>query len=177
MTNKIELMKQYSDKKDLDEEMNNLILARISEFVEHSENVLIGIYLPLKGEVDLRSLIIRFPEKKFAVPKIKNDTIFFTRYFLTSPVEKSSEYNNYSQPKSNEEVFPKLIFVPALAFDIRGYRLGRGRGHYDKYLAKHDITRIGICPNHKILEYLPKEKHDQRMNFIISEDVIIDLCQ
>ena len=70
----------------------------------------------------------------------------------------------------------RSVFIPGIAFDIKGYRLGRGKGHYDRYLAKHNVTRIGVSLGSKLLLALPNESHDFKMNYIITEDMILDLC-
>ena len=60
-----------------------------------------------------------------------------------------------------------LAIIPALAFDTKGFRLGYGKGYYDRFLADTDINTIGIC--HKEL-LVPKLPHDE---FDISVDKVI----
>lgn len=54
-----------------------------------------------------------------------------------------------------------LIVVPGMAFDRQGSRLGRGKGFYDRFLAKHPHTpTIGLCFDFQIVDSIPKEPHD-----------------
>ena len=62
-----------------------------------------------------------------------------------------------------------LIVVPGVAFDRNGNRIGRGRGYYDRFLCKHlNVKRIGICFDFQLVDEVPTEPNDIRMNEIIS---------
>jgi len=68
-----------------------------------------------------------------------------------------------------------LIFVPALAFDLLGNRLGQGGGYYDKFLPKCEkAVKIGVCFSCQISETpLPVGDLDVKMDFILSEKGLI----
>jgi len=69
-----------------------------------------------------------------------------------------------------------LVAVPGLAFDRRGYRLGRGKGFYDRFLSKKDFRglRIALCFQEQLLEdLLPVEPHDMPMNMIVTDQKIL----
>ncbi|MGC9260822.1 MAG: 5-formyltetrahydrofolate cyclo-ligase [Phycisphaerae bacterium] len=69
-----------------------------------------------------------------------------------------------------------LVAVPGLAFDRRGYRLGRGKGFYDCFLSQKDFRglRIALCFHEQLLEeLLPVEPHDVPMNMIITDQKIV----
>lgn len=69
---------------------------------------------------------------------------------------------------------PDLILVPGLAFDATGARLGRGKGFYDRWLAANSsVPSLGICFKCQILETLPFEAHDARVNAILTEDGVL----
>jgi 5-formyltetrahydrofolate cyclo-ligase len=64
-----------------------------------------------------------------------------------------------------------LVIVPGVAFTAEGERLGRGRGHYDRFLASqatHAAT-IGLCFANRLLPALPTELHDRRVDQVIAE--------
>lgn len=65
-----------------------------------------------------------------------------------------------------------LIFLPGRAFDRRGNRLGRGKGFYDRFLAavRPDCRLIGLAFDEQIVDTLPTEPHDRRMNGVITEN-------
>lgn len=67
------------------------------------------------------------------------------------------------------------VFVPGLAFDERGLRLGRGGGFYDRFLSAVPATlpRFGIMFTNQRVISLPREPHDQALPAIITEDGVV----
>ena len=65
-----------------------------------------------------------------------------------------------------------MILVPGLAFDLRGGRLGRGRGYYDRFLAGATGLRVGVCFEDQIVADVPLEPHDLRMDFVVTPSSI-----
>jgi 5-formyltetrahydrofolate cyclo-ligase len=61
-----------------------------------------------------------------------------------------------------------LVVVPGVAFDISGSRLGRGKGYYDKLLPKLTARKIGICFPFQLLDEIPAEEFDARVDEVIS---------
>ena len=74
-----------------------------------------------------------------------------------------------------ENRFPLLVCVPGIAFSETGARLGRGAGYYDRYCERLAaiqtplIVYVGLCRDFQIVEKVPYEKHDLRVQFLISE--------
>lgn len=67
-----------------------------------------------------------------------------------------------------------VILVPGLAFDRAGNRLGRGAGFYDRSISAlkesgHNPTLIGVCYHAQIVESVPTEAHDHRVDRVITE--------
>lgn len=62
-------------------------------------------------------------------------------------------------------------FVPGLAFDRAGWRIGWGRGHYDATLtaAGPHALRVGLAFECQVIEQVPREPHDVALNIIITE--------
>ncbi len=64
-----------------------------------------------------------------------------------------------------------LIFVPGLAFDRKGHRLGYGGGVYDRLLAKSPrAKRVGLYFSNQELPHVPRESHDQPLHAIVTEN-------
>jgi 5-formyltetrahydrofolate cyclo-ligase len=65
--------------------------------------------------------------------------------------------------------FIDLIVVPGLAFDERGYRLGRGAGYYDRFLeGRPDSYKLGLAYDFQVFPQIPAEAHDIRMDGLIT---------
>ncbi|MBF6166628.1 5-formyltetrahydrofolate cyclo-ligase [Streptomyces gardneri] len=64
----------------------------------------------------------------------------------------------------------ELILVPALAVDLRGVRLGRGAGYYDRTLpaARPDARLVAVVRDDELLDRLPEEPHDLRMGWALT---------
>lgn len=69
-----------------------------------------------------------------------------------------------------------LLFVPGLAFDLHGNRLGRGGGWYDRVLARlgKAVKRVGLAYESQIMERLPVEAWDQKVHQIVTEKRVVD---
>lgn len=134
----------------------------------------LGIYWPLKGEPDLLKLVAAY-SGKVAIPKIRGDRMIFVKYDLGSYLEKSM-YTGLMQPESNINVVPELVFVPGISFCVNGYRLGFGKGYYDKYFRNYpDIIKVGVCFHEYLIETLPYNLNDIRMDYILTDKTIIVL--
>jgi 5-formyltetrahydrofolate cyclo-ligase len=69
-----------------------------------------------------------------------------------------------------------MIVIPGLAFDAKGYRVGRGRGFYDRFLAQQDFQgiRCALCFHEQLqAEPIPCEAHDVPMNLIVTDREVI----
>ncbi len=69
-----------------------------------------------------------------------------------------------------------IIFVPGLAFDPAGYRLGQGGGYYDRFLSTHQAVTVGLCRAHCLLDSLPREPHDFPVHIVVTEKGIAGLA-
>jgi 5-formyltetrahydrofolate cyclo-ligase len=68
-----------------------------------------------------------------------------------------------------QEGHPDVIVIPGRVFDIRGGRLGRGRGHYDRLLTMHSKSlKIGVCFDVQLVDKVPMEEWDIPMDRIFS---------
>ncbi|MEO8766489.1 MAG: 5-formyltetrahydrofolate cyclo-ligase [Ginsengibacter sp.] len=106
------------------------------------------------GEADtsalLRYLEFKNPGLKILVPKIDIDTGDMQHVQLSKELEMVNNPFGISEPMGGE-IFSTdaidLVLVPLLAFDRHGYRVGYGKGYYDRFLSqcRQDVIKIGIC--------------------------------
>ena len=61
-----------------------------------------------------------------------------------------------------------LVLVPGMAFDLAGNRLGRGQGFYDRILVEASGIKCGVAHNFQLLETIPTEAHDAKVDFIFT---------
>ncbi len=61
-----------------------------------------------------------------------------------------------------------LVVVPGVAFDLKAYRLGRGKGFYDRLLANVTAVTCGVSFDEQIVEHIPVEPHDVQLTCILT---------
>jgi len=65
-----------------------------------------------------------------------------------------------------------VVIVPGVAFDRRGYRLGRGAGYYDRTFPPGEPRRprlLGVIWSDRLLDSLPHDSHDCGMDAIVTD--------
>ena len=133
-------------------------------------------YYPIRGEPNVLPLAehaIRLGKKvAFPISHIKERQLSFHEikslsdlttgaYKIPEPSEMLPEITDFSKA---------LCIVPALAFDVRGVRLGYGGGYYDKFLSTFNGTAIGLAYNDFYVNKLPSEPHDAMVSIIVTEN-------
>ena len=81
------------------------------------------------------------------------------------------------EPVKTKAIIPNLMIVPILAFDKNKYRLGYGKGFYDRYLNKYltkfkNIITVGVAFSFQKHHKLPIDKHDVKLDYILTEEGI-----
>lgn len=88
--------------------------------------------------------------------------------------EPKSFQNKITQPFINDNF--TIMFLPGLAFDFFGFRLGYGKGFYDRYLQSHvNILKIGLVYDFALLDELIHDVYDIPVDILISDSNIIKL--
>ncbi len=67
-----------------------------------------------------------------------------------------------------------IILVPTVGISQKGVRLGYGHGFYDRFLAENKVETISITMEKQIVKNIPASEHDITINWIVTEDRIID---
>lgn len=137
-------------------------LKRCKELIEADTLLL---YYPLKDEIDIKPLYSL--DKRIFLPVIEDNEMLFRRYVgdlkkgKFGIMEPTGEYYTIG---SND-----LMIVPAVAYDRDGYRLGRGKGFYDRFLADKKIKTIGVVSKLRIVSDVFREANDIKVDFIITD--------
>ena len=135
-------------------------------------------YSPIKDEIDVLPLVEKAFSmgKRVAFPKCeKGGDMNF--YYVNSLSELSLGAYNIKEPQENSELFygreNTLCILPALAFDKSGYRLGYGGGYYDRFLARFNLTGVGLVYDEFLFDNLPKNEYDKKSDILITEGGVI----
>ena len=78
------------------------------------------------------------------------------------------------EPVKSKPKIPDIMLVPLLSFDHRKYRLGYGKGFYDRYLNKYlkkfkNILTVGVAFSFQKYHKLPIDKNDLKLSYILTE--------
>lgn len=134
-------------------------------------------YYPIKGEPNLTAAVstVLALGKRAAFPKCRPDGSKMVYKLVTSLDELSSAmYGIPEPPDENESYIPSrflndICIVPAVCFDRHGYRIGYGKGYYDRFLADFGGTSVGFTLDCLLKDIVPRGRYDRAVDMIITE--------
>jgi 5-formyltetrahydrofolate cyclo-ligase len=154
------------------------LASHLTALLESQPVAKVAGYWAVGSEIDLSPLLGDLDGKGWSVALpvvVENDTpLIFRRWHSGDELLKGPL--NILQPKLGcDEVIPDVILVPLLAFDDERFRLGQGGGFYDRTLeqlksSKGGVMSIGIAFAAQRVNAVPRDKFDQRLDFIVTEN-------
>lgn len=145
-----------------------------SDTYKHSKIIL--CYSSLKDEVDTALIIKRALQdgKTLALPRCLNKNGVMNYFAVHSFDELEIGFYGICEPKKHcaaiNDFEESVCVVPALSFDKAGYRLGYGKGYYDRFLENYSFISVGLCYNDLVSDYLPRNKFDISVDTVITEN-------
>ncbi len=159
---------------------SHFALSLFNEFFEKINFQKINIvssFISINSEINTRELnnLIFIKNKILCLPVIekKNSHLIFKQFKSEENFVKG--HMNISEPQNNNKILnPELIFVPCLAFDNYGNRLGYGGGYYDRTFAflnkiNHRFISVAYAYEEQKLDYIPIDKFDFKVDYVITE--------
>ena len=135
----------------------------------------IGVYYPIGSEVFTQDIIQELISqgKDVFLPKVIGEKMEFRKIVDFSSLEQGNF--DIMEPKDDCPVENNLdvILVPTVGISPIGVRLGYGYGFYDKFLAENKTTTIALTYEKQIIKNIPKSEHDIAINWIVTEDQIL----
>lgn len=116
--------------------------------------------------------ILQGKDKNIVLPKVLENKGLI-HYLLTDSTVLRKNKWNIPEPEDGLEVSPlkiDVVFIPLLAFDKQGYRVGYGKGFYDKFLkeCREDVVKIGLSLFEPVDKISDIEKHDISMDYCVT---------
>lgn len=139
----------------------------------------IACYVSIKNEVDTRTVIPKSigSGKRVGVPITREEgDMDFQAIAGLSDLRPVHYGLREPVPNPPMVLLPHtidLILVPGIAFDRLGHRIGSGGGYYDRFLVRTEAVRIGLSYGFQIIDRVPAEPHDVKMDLIITENEVI----
>jgi 5-formyltetrahydrofolate cyclo-ligase len=162
--------------------MNDLLLIQFQRLVLPFLNV-IHSYIPLQDQKEpdpflmIDFLKFKNVNMKVAYPKINAET--FSMQSILEDGNTTFELNKYGIPEPSTGILIaekeiELAFVPLIAFDLFGNRVGYGKGYYDRFIAKcrFNMIKIGISYFPPLDQIDDIEEFDKKLDFCITPDYI-----
>lgn len=134
-------------------QIGDLIYKKIIELPEYKKAVNIAAFNPYKTEPNISPLFKDIGKKWYFPTVVDEETMVFD--------ERRDEFD--------------LIIVPALIVDKKGYRLGYGKGYYDRFLTKlnEDCIKIVPVPDELVVECLPHDEFDIPVDMAVTQSKIL----
>lgn len=141
------------------DEMSRLILERLMSSGLLKEAKKVALYASIKNEVKTEEIVRQL--------RAENRKVFFPRVV--------GEGLEFAEAKEAGSALAEMdaVLVPGVAFDEEGYRIGMGGGHYDRAVRTFRGVKIGLAYDFQILEAFPRENHDLRCDWIVTEKRVI----
>lgn len=168
------LRKKYKEKRDNIKNKvtkDNLIYQKVINNKDILSSKTLLIYISINSEVDTIKIINYFLNtKNIAVPKIIDNDMFFC--YVTNLNELTSGKYNIPEP-TNENIVTDfdnaICIVPGICYDKKNYRVGYGKGYYDRFLSKNKIKTIGLCYKECMIEKIDNDKYDYKIDEVITD--------
>ena len=168
------LRKKYKEKRDNIKNKvtkDNLIYQKVINNKDILSSKTLLIYISINSEVDTTKIINYFLNtKNIAVPKIIDNDMFFC--YVTNLNELTPGKYNIPEP-TNENIVTDfdnaICIVPGICYDKENYRIGYGKGYYDRFLSKNKIKTIGLCYKECMIEKIDNDKYDYKIDEVITD--------
>lgn len=164
------------EKQRLDEKICNRFLSLVT--YRFADTVL--MYAPIKGEINVDPIALAALKagKRVAYPRCipEKSEMFF--HYINSLDDLKTGYYSIREPDESAPVFDPtavksreecVCIIPALVYDKHGFRIGYGKGYYDRYLSHFKGTKAGIIYANCIEDSIVHGRYDLTVDFILSE--------
>ena len=145
------------------------ICAHVKQLPEWASSRVVLLFAALPDEPDVVGLWDE--SKQICLPRFRADRSYEAAHVGNPADLVSGQFGILEPPESavcagSCEV--DLVVAPGMAFDAAGFRLGRGRGFYDRWLEGLTAFRCGIGFDHQLVSDVPHELHDARMGVVVT---------
>ena len=144
-------------------ELSAQIFSKIAELQEVRQASVVALFASLPDEPQTTAIIEQLSRsKRIVLPRIEGEEMEF--YDISEGLREGAF--GIMEPVATTPIEPSeidVMIVPGVAFTLKGARLGRGKGFYDKYLSLNGFRAytIGTCFPCQIVENIPTEQHDK----------------
>jgi len=134
---------------------------------------IICLYMSTPEEVDTKPLLAAGlnAEKTIVYPRVEHNELVLHQ--VRSILDFTPGAYKILEPKKStpivEPAAVDLFIIPGIVFDREGYRLGYGKGYYDRLLAGIDVPKIGLAYTMQMVAEVPHTSYDVPMTMVVTE--------
>ena len=144
------------------------------------KKISLSIYYPSNFEVDTLQILKNnyIKQKTILLPVIfKKNSMKFLKW-ANKDVLKVNNFGMLEPLNFGKSLIPNIMILPLVAYDLFKYRLGYGKGFYDRYLSSQmnknkNILKVGVAFSFQKYNKLPVSNHDVKLDYILTEKGLI----
>ncbi len=154
------------------------VFSRLKEMGELAAAQTVFCYISVRNEVDTAGILAHFSQmgKKIYVPVVRGKEMFAVRWLP----EGETIQNEFGIPEpagwGEESPGMDVALVPGVVFDRKLGRIGCGGGYYDRWLAANRCISIALAYDFQVVDELPQDAHDRRVDRIVTPGGVIGPC-
>ena len=156
------------------ERQSRIAVERLRRIIAEERPAVAALFAPLPDEIDISPLLLTVG-CRVVLPRVADGPNGEPEmeFYDFDPAAMTRGAYGIDEPQGEVPCPPEridLMVVPGMAFTREGTRLGRGKGYYDRYIAREGFRarRIGVCFRHQLLPDLPAEPHDRSMDDVVT---------
>lgn len=181
---KTSLRKEYLARRlalteDSYQQQNKLIEERLWQTFNLAHYACIHIYLADAGRREVatwgivHALFAHHPEVIVAVPQLVGHPGLIENRAITPQTTFQTHRWGMQEPVEGRAITAtdvQLVILPVVAFDQQGYRVGYGKGHYDRFLAqcRPSVIKVGLCLEEPVSAVTDLHAHDVPMDYCVT---------
>lgn len=128
------------------------------------------MYHSLPDEISTIEFLDRWSQtKRFFLPRVNGVNLDILPYDKSSLRLGAFQIEEPQGDEMADVNDIEMIFVPAVAYDRKGNRVGRGKGYYDRLLAGTKALKVGMAYDFQLVDEIDAEPHDVKVDIIITD--------
>ncbi|MDQ3374963.1 MAG: 5-formyltetrahydrofolate cyclo-ligase [Acidobacteriota bacterium] len=142
-------------------------------------------FLPIEkfNEIDTNFIFQKiwrdFPQIETLVPRVNLQTDKIENLIFAPETEIVKNAWEIFEPTNNESIETEkidVVLIPLLCFDARGFRVGYGKGFYDKFLknCRVDCLKIGLSYFEPVAEIADLQEFDVQIDFCVTPEKVVN---
>lgn len=133
----------------------------------------VAAYFPIQGEPDIREFLEWALKNgiKVILPVVAGEHLDWVHFNGTT--EFGAMGFEEGTGKQTKLEIADVAFIPAMAVDFSGNRMGKGKGYYDRTLANSKVKTVAVIFDEEIIMSIPSEAHDKKVNAAISPSKLL----